>query len=474
MHRNATLREYNGHFDSWLPDQESLLIQLCNHLYHSGFVFHDSSEIEIEAGGSVISDFFEQEADVLRELVERKRLNAFRDYLQNYQWSTKILQKKLCQRIQKAFNQLAQGKHHHFNIRQSIAQGLRQAENHPLYDLLLYIETYYCMILEQLPEKDEDSSEDINYDNTKFKLEDLVSLRIQLKERLDAHQFVKGFMMYIAKERGVTPESLVPEKIEELRKFPYVKFFRSAKPTVTEKKNDKLLVKKNESVETKIKVDESKTKSSQTSNLEDQTEIFLEADLEQFETELTEENSVTNNEVVEVPNKNQHESKISTNATEDDSETKESAEVATQEMETELQAPQAEVSAVSFLNDVDDSEDEEFFDDSEDGLLQVDSDDDDVVFGSKKITLPALENFVRKYPDSTLKFLLRRNLDGRPLAAEIENVYLGWEQRGLSKGRLKKYVLKIMEWSEIPESPALELLQIIRDRIYEISENSKK
>ena len=156
MHRNSTIREYNGYFDSWLDDQESLLIQLCDHLFRSGFVFQDSSETEIEAGGSVIRDFFDQEADVLRELVPRKRFSGFSDYVKNYGWSEELLQKKLCQRIRKAFDQLAKGKHHHFNIRYNISHGLRQSETHPLYDLLLFIETYYSMILVQETPQQED------------------------------------------------------------------------------------------------------------------------------------------------------------------------------------------------------------------------------------------------------------------------------------------------------------------------------
>ena len=109
----------------------------------------------------------------------------------------------------------------------------------------------------------------------------------------------------------------------------------------------------------------------------------------------------------------------------------------------------------------------------EDGLLQDDSEDDDVVFGSKKITNAALEKFVRQYADSTLKFLLRRNLDGRPLSGGIEEVYAGWEKRGLSRKRLKNYVLKLMEWSEMPDLPILDLLQTLRERVYEVSNKNE-
>jgi len=94
------------------------------------------------------------------------------------------------------------------------------------------------------------------------------------------------------------------------------------------------------------------------------------------------------------------------------------------------------------------------------------------VFGSKKITQASMEKFVRQYSDSTLKFLLRRTLDGRPLPGEIEEVYASWEKRGLSRIRLKKYVLTLMEWSEIPDMAILDLLQIIRERVYEVSQKN--
>ena len=94
-----------------------------------------------------------------------------------------------------------------------------------------------------------------------------------------------------------------------------------------------------------------------------------------------------------------------------------------------------------------------------------------MVFGEEKITpSAALEKFIRQYPDSTLRFLLRRSLDGRPLSAEIEAIYYSWEKRGLSRGRLKKYLLELMEWPEVPDLPILDLLQSLKDRIYEDSQ----
>ena len=183
MHRNVSIREYSGKFDLRLPDQEALLIQLCEHLFRSGFVFHDSTEAEIKSGESVLRDFFAQEAEFLRELVPRKRFNGFNDYLNNFGWSVEILQKKLCLRILKAFDQLAKGKHHNFNIRYNIAQALRQPENHALYDLLLYIETYYSLILAKQQTKPEDALEEPEFSTTKYKLEDLMQLRSQFQDR---------------------------------------------------------------------------------------------------------------------------------------------------------------------------------------------------------------------------------------------------------------------------------------------------
>ena len=121
------------------------------------------------------------------------------------------------------------------------------------------------------------------------------------------------------------------------------------------------------------------------------------------------------------------------------------------------------------LNFEEDGEDEELEEDDR-GLILVDADETDVVFGGEKISKAALEKFIRQYPDSTLRFLLRRSLDGKPLSAEIEAIYYSWEKRGLSRERLKKYLLKLMEWPEVPDLPILDLLQSLKDRIYEDSQ----
>jgi len=138
--------------------------------------------------------------------------------------------------------------------------------------------------------------------------------------------------------------------------------------------------------------------------------------------------------------------------------------------EPETEADSSTVTTADLLLNFEVDEKDEEIEEDDSGLILVDSDETDVVFGGEKISKSALEKFIRQYPDSTLRFLLRRSLEGRPLSAEIEAIYYSWEKRGLSRGRLKKYMLKLMEWPEVPDLPILDLLQSLKDRIYEDSQ----
>ena len=53
MHRHAVLKEYSTYVDPLIPDEESLLIQLCEHLHRSGFLFDDATEAEFNNGEQV-------------------------------------------------------------------------------------------------------------------------------------------------------------------------------------------------------------------------------------------------------------------------------------------------------------------------------------------------------------------------------------------------------------------------------------
>ena len=467
MHRNATFREYSEHFDSLLPDQDSLLIQLCEHLFKSGFVFVDASENELEAGGWVIRDFFDQEAEVLRTLVPRERYVGFIDYVKQFNWPAEILQKKLSQRIQKSFDQLAKGKHHHFNIRYNISYGLREQEKHPLYDFLLHIETYYSLVLGGETLEQEDQEEEPDFSKTNFKIEDLKQLRSQVRERLEGRELVKNFLMHIAKKRGVSVESLNPV-IKQERKNSPIKFLRPSQLNPTAEKRtapdvaEILIAEEKNDIVDKLDISSTLT--------EDQNELSefpLEPDLETDIAETAEvliESKKAEEGIFE-------EETVASQTIEDAAVEVEEEELKEKNnYEPETEADSSTVTTADLLLNFEEDEEDEEIEEDDSGLILVDSDETDVVFGGEKISKAALEKFIRQYPDSTLRFLLRRSLEGRPLSAEIEAIYYSWEKRGLSRGRLKKYLLKLMEWPEVPDLPILDLLQSLKDRIYEDSQ----
>jgi len=134
---------------------------------------------------------------------------------------------------------------------------------------------------------------------------------------------------------------------------------------------------------------------------------------------------------------------------------------------------EAGVSAASLFDgiEVEDEQGEEV--DFDSGGLQGDIDDDsDVVFGDGPIAKQSMIKFVSNYPDSTIKFLLRKNLDGRPLPVGYEGIYLNWENRGLSRGRLKTYLFKLMGWQDFPDIPVLDVVRKIRERHYDLKEKN--
>ena len=468
MHRNATFREYSEHFDSLLPDQDSLLIQLCEHLFKSGFVFVDVSENELEAGGWVIRDFFDQEAEVLRTLVPRERYVGFIDYVKQFNWPAEILQKKLSQRIQKSFDQLAKGKHHHFNIRYNISYGLREQEKHPLYDFLLHIETYYSLVLGGETLEQEDQEEEPKFSKTNFNIEDLKQLRSQVRERLEGRELVKGFLKHIAKKRGVSVESLNPV-IKQERKNSPIKFLRPSQLNPTaEKRTAPDVAEIPIAEEINDFVDKLDISSTLTEDQNELSEFPLEPDLE---TDIAETAKV----LIESKKAEEgiFEEETVASQTIEDAAVKVEVEDELKEKnnyEPETEADSSTVTTADLLLNFEEDEEDEELEEDDSGLIQVDSDETDVVFGGEKISKAALEKFIRQYPDSTLRFLLRRSLDGRPLSAEIEAIYYSWEKRGLSRGLLKKYLLKLMEWPEVPDLPILDLLQILKDRIYEDSQ----
>ncbi len=113
--------------------------------------------------------------------------------------------------------------------------------------------------------------------------------------------------------------------------------------------------------------------------------------------------------------------------------------------------------------------DEEFeFD--EKGLHEEVDADNDVVFGEGQINSKSISSFVKNFPDSAIKFMFRKNLDGRKLPVEYEEIYANWEKRGLSRGHLKNYLFKLMKWDNFPDIPILEVVKMIKDRQYFLKE----
>jgi len=107
----------------------------------------------------------------------------------------------------------------------------------------------------------------------------------------------------------------------------------------------------------------------------------------------------------------------------------------------------------------------------EENLLEItdtSNNDSDVVYGTGKITDSSHTSFILSNPDSAVKFLLRKELDGRPLKSSQEEIYEGWQKRGLSRGKLRKHFLKIMEWDNVPELEVIEIFNKLKDKVYEI------
>jgi len=125
-------------------------------------------------------------------------------------------------------------------------------------------------------------------------------------------------------------------------------------------------------------------------------------------------------------------------------------------------------SASKLFENIEDDELDEEFEFDEKGLRDEDDGDNDVVFGDGQIDSKSINRFVKSFPDSAIKFMFRKNLDGRNLPVEYEEIYINWEKRGLSRGRLKKYLFKLMKWDNFPDIPILEVVQRIKDRQYDL------
>ena len=95
------------------------------------------------------------------------------------------------------------------------------------------------------------------------------------------------------------------------------------------------------------------------------------------------------------------------------------------------------------------------------------NDDEDVVYGDGRITEDAAFDFVQTYPDSAVKFLYRKNLDNNPLPPSDEDIYRDWEARGLTRQKVREFVLEIMGWHSLPDAFPHQVWKELRDQIFE-------
>jgi hypothetical protein len=97
------------------------------------------------------------------------------------------------------------------------------------------------------------------------------------------------------------------------------------------------------------------------------------------------------------------------------------------------------------------------------------SGDADVVYGTGKITEESVIEFIHRHPDSALKYVFNKNIDGKPLGQKEGDIYAGWGKRGLSRAKARDYILQIMEWESMPDLPIHEIWTQLRDQIFELT-----
>lgn len=478
MHRHAVIKETPGYINPMLPDDESLLIQLCEHLYRSGFLYDDATEKECREGEGVIRDFFEQEPKVFRKQLPRKRLQQFVTYMRKFGWSEKQLNQRLRNRVVKAFNQLALGAHHQFNIRYSIAQGLQQRGGHPLYDFLLYLESFHNLVLGVSSEPGARIEPELHLPAQPYTVEDLMRIRREAQEQLEGKWFVQTVLKQLAKQRGVSVESLrkndepektlarIPVKFRRPSQSPSVKPVLPARPVLTPRKK----VHKSGVKVTEKPVEEAPVLETEIPAEKEQDELLLVPKLEEVEPGLADAMAQEDDGIVDLEEAEKVAPQLPKTAESHEHMDESSGKIndkAGPKITITTGPSKPEVpSAADLLGGLE--EEDEDFEDEDEGLAQVETDETDVVFGTDKITPASMIKFVQQYPDSALKFLLRRNPDGRPLPAEFEPIYAGWEKRGLMRGRLRRHILQVMKWEDVPDLPIHELLGLLRNRLMDI------
>ncbi len=141
-------------------------------------------------------------------------------------------------------------------------------------------------------------------------------------------------------------------------------------------------------------------------------------------------------------------------------------QMASPQMEPPQQAaPQANEAAVPSVDELE-------YEDLEMGTENYNEEveDSDAVFGTGRVTEESTVDFIHKNPDSAVKFLYRKKLDGKPLPPAEDEIYEGWQSRGLSRPRIRDYILQIMDWTELPPEKTLtDIWSELRDQVFELT-----
>jgi hypothetical protein len=97
-----------------------------------------------------------------------------------------------------------------------------------------------------------------------------------------------------------------------------------------------------------------------------------------------------------------------------------------------------------------------------------DTGEEDVVYGTGRATDDSIWDFIHNYPDSAVKFLYRKTLENKALSPNEEDIYRRWEMRGISRAKVREYVLEIMGWKTLPDDYPHNIWRELRDQIFEL------
>ena len=94
--------------------------------------------------------------------------------------------------------------------------------------------------------------------------------------------------------------------------------------------------------------------------------------------------------------------------------------------------------------------------------------EEDVVYGSGPVTDDSIWDFIQSYPDSAVKFLYRKSLENKPLSPTDEDIYRRWELRGMTRAKVREFVLALMKWKSLPDDFPHNIWRQLRDEIFEM------